>query len=187
MLSEAATTFFGLETEAVKVLVFEPLAVPGLLQTEAYAGAIIAGSPVKVSDEEIATRVKIRMRRQEALHGSSALEVVAVIDEAVLHRMVGGPEVMRAQIEHLSELAGRPNIAIQVIPFGSGAHAGMSGSFNIVQFSEPNDPDAVFVDLVAGQMFIEEPTEVRRYHAAFLHLVGSAVSPVNTLDVLTNR
>lgn len=187
MLSEAATTFFGLETEAAKMLVFEPLAVPGLLQIEAYAGAIIAGASVNIPDEELATRVKIRMRRQEALRQSPALEIVAVIDEAVLHRMVGGDEVMRAQVEHLIEQARRPNVTIQVIPYKGGAHAAMSGSFNIVQFAEPGDLDAVFVDLVAGQMFIEEPTEVRRYHAAFLHLVAAAASPANTLEMLTSR
>lgn len=192
MLSEATTTFFGLEAEAEKVLVFEPLAAPGLFQTEDYArsiviGALRDGAATQVSDDQIEARVEVRMRRQQALYESPALEVVAVIDEAALHRQVGSPEIMQAQIEHLKELTDLPNVALHVIPFASGAHAGMSGSFNILQFPEPGDLDAVFADLVAGQMFIEEPNEVRRYHAAFLHLVGTSASPAHTLEILTNR
>lgn len=187
MLSEATTTFFGLEAEAAKVMVFESLAVPGLLQTEDYAEAIIRGAPTTISDEEVQTRVEIRMRRQKALHEDPALEVVAVMDEAVLRREVGGPKTMAAQVEHLRKVARLPNVTLHIIPFAAGAHAAMSGSFNILRFPEPTDLDAVFVDLVAGQMFIEEPEEVRRYSDAFLHLLGTAASPAHTLEILTNR
>ncbi|MCO6007969.1 helix-turn-helix domain-containing protein [Actinoallomurus purpureus] len=187
MLPEATTAFIGLEAEASSVLVFEPLTVPGLLQTEDYARAVIGGGTTKLSDEQVQARVDVRMRRQQALYEDPVLEVIAVLDEAVLHREVGGPEVMRAQFEHLRQVAGLPSVTVQVVPFGAGSHAGMSGSFNILQFPEPGDLDAVFVDLVAGEMFIEESSEVKRYHAAFLNLVGAAASPANTLDILTKR
>jgi transcriptional regulator with XRE-family HTH domain len=187
MLSEATTTFFGLEAEAAKVLVFEPLAVPGLLQTEDYARAIVMGAAGQITEEQVEARIEVRLRRQQALYDSPALELVAVIDEAVLHRQVGSPKIMQAQVEHLKDLAHLPNVVLHAIPFGTGAHAGMSGSFNILQFPEPGDLDAVFADLVAGQMFIEEPTEVRLYHAAFLHLLGVAASPAHTLEILTAR
>lgn len=190
MLSEATTTFIGLEAEAAKVLVFESLAVPGLLQTQDYAEAIVRSTPTTISDEEIKARVDIRMRRQQALHDHPALEIVAVIDEAVLRREVGGPlrpEIMAAQLDHLAEVARLPNVTLHVIPFAAGAHAAMSGSFNILRFPEPGDLDAVFADLVAGQMFLEEQEEVRRYHDAFLHLVGTAASPAHTLEMLANR
>ncbi|MEV0403956.1 helix-turn-helix transcriptional regulator [Actinoallomurus sp. NPDC050550] len=187
MLSEATTTFIGLEAEAASVLVFEPLTVPGLLQTEDYAHAVMRASAANLSEEQIQTRIDVRMRRQKALYEDPPLEVFAVLDEGVLRRQVGGPEVMRAQREHLRRVAELSNVTVQVIPFDAGAHPGMSSSFNILQFPEPGDLDAVFTDLVAGEMFIEESAEVKRYHAAFLNLVGAAASPANTLDILTDR
>lgn len=187
MLPEATTTFIGLEAEAASVLVFEPLTVPGLLQTPEYARAVIGGGTTKLSDEQIQARVDVRMRRQEALREDPALEVIAVLDEAVLHRAAGDPQVMRAQFEHLRQVAHLPNVTVHVLPFDAGVHAGMSGGFNILQFPEPGDEDAVFVDLVAGEMFIEEPVEVKRFHAAFLNLIGAAASPRNTLEILTDR
>jgi transcriptional regulator with XRE-family HTH domain len=187
MLSGETVTFFGLEAEAAKVLIFEPLAIPGLLQTEEYARAIVAGAAGELADDQAQARVEVRMRRQKSLYESPTMDLVAIVDEAVLHRQVGSPEIMRAQIEHLAEQALLPNVTLHVIPYAVGAHAGMSGSFNILQFPEPGDLDAVFADLVAGQMFIEEPGEVRLYHAAFLHLLGAAASPANTLEILTNR
>lgn len=187
MLSEETTTLFGLEAEAASVLAFESLAVPGLLQTEDYARAVFRGGPVKLPDEEIETHAEARLRRQQALLESPALQVVAVMDEAVLHRQVGSHGIMKAQLEHLRQMALMPNVVLHIIPFAVGAHAGMSSNFNILQFPEPGDLDAVFVDLVAGQMFIEEPDEVKRYHAAFLHLVGAAASPAITLGMLADR
>lgn len=188
MLSEAMTTFIGLEAEASSVLIFEPLAVPGLLQTDAYARAVIRGGPVKIADDQVEMRAEIRLRRQKALlDDEHALQIVAVMDEAALHRQVGGCPVMGPQIEHLREMARLPNVTLHVIPFSAGAHAGMSSSFNILQFPEPTDQDAVFADLVAGEMFIEEPSEVKRYHAAFLHLVGAAVGAGDTLALLDKR
>ncbi|MCO5968822.1 helix-turn-helix domain-containing protein [Actinoallomurus soli] len=187
MLTAATTTFIGLEAEAASVLVFEPLAVPGLLQTPEYADAVIRGGAMTLSDDQVQARIDIRTRRQQALYEDPALEVIAVLDEAVLHRIVGGRKVMCAQIEHLRQIAQLPNVTVQVIPYDAGAHASMSSSFNILRFPEPSDLDAVFVDLVAGEMFIEEPAEVKRYQSTFLNLVGAAASPANTLDILTNR
>ena len=184
-LPETTRTFIGLEAEAAAVMIFEPLTVPGLLQTEDYARAVIRGGTTALTDEQVQDRIDARMRRQQALHDDPALEVIAVLDEAVLHRRVGSPDIMRAQFEHLRQVAQLPNVTLQIVPYDAGAHAGMSGSFNILQFPEPSDMDAVFVDLVAGEMFIEEPAEVKRYHAAFLNLVGTAASPRNTLELLT--
>lgn len=186
-LSEELSTYIGLEAEAVSVLMFEPLIVPGLLQTEDYARMVISGGPAKVSDEHVDAQVRIRMRRQQALHADPALRVVAVLDEAVLHRRVGSAEIMRAQLEHLQEIARLPNITLHVVPFAAGAHASVSGSFNILQFHEPTDLDAVYVDLVAGQMFIEEAEEAAAYHQAFLSLVGQAASPSASLAMIAER
>lgn len=187
MLSEELSNYIGLEAEAASVLAFEPLIVPGLLQTPDYARAIIGGGNATAGGEQVDAKVEIRMRRQEALHNDPALRVVAVMDEAALHRRVGSDEITRAQFEHLQKLGRLPNVTLHVIPFEAGAHASVSGSFNILQFPEPTDLDAVYVDLVAGQMFIEEPAEVVAYHDAFLSLVGQAASPSVTLTMLAER
>ncbi|WP_460357971.1 DUF5753 domain-containing protein [Actinoallomurus acanthiterrae] len=118
------------QAEATGVLVFEPLTVPGLLQTEDYARAVIRDGTSKLSEERIQARIDLRMRRQQALYDDPPLEVIAVIDESVLHRVVGGREVMRAQFERLQKVAQLPNVTVQLVPFDAGAHAGMSGSFN---------------------------------------------------------
>lgn len=183
-LSEELSNYIGLEAEASAVLSFEPLIVPGLLQTPDYARAIIGGSSAGAGGEQVDAKVAIRVRRQQALHDNPALRVVAVMDEAALHRRIGNAEIMRGQFEHLQQLAALPNVTLHVIPFDAGAHAGVSGSFNILQFPEPADRDAVYVDLLAGQMFIEEPEEVLTYHEAFLNLVGQAVSSGVTLTML---
>ncbi|MEV5709470.1 helix-turn-helix transcriptional regulator [Actinoallomurus sp. NPDC052274] len=184
MLSEELTTYIGLEAEASSVLSFEPLMVPGLLQTEAYARAVIRGGPAEISDEEVEARVEIRMRRQRALRDSPALRVIAVMDEAVLHRQVGSRETMRAQFDYLQEIARLPRVTLHVIPFEAGAHAGMTSSFHILQFPDARDPDAVYVDLVAGEMFMEDPEEVERFHVAFTGLVGAARSHSDSLALI---
>lgn len=186
-LSEELSNYIGLEAEAASVLAFEPLIVPGLLQTPDYARAIVGGGLATSSGEQVDAKVEIRMRRQQALRDDPALRVVAVMDEAALHRRVGSDEIMRAQFEHLRQLGRLSNVTLHVIPFDAGMHAGVSGSFNILQFPEPTDLDAVYVDLLAGQMFIEEPEEVDTYHEAFLSLVGQAVSPSVTLTMLAER
>ena len=187
MLSEELSTYIGLEAEAAMVLSFEPLMVPGLFQTEAYARAIIQGGPAEIADDEVDTRVDIRMRRQKALYEDPALRVVAVMDEAVLHRQVGSDEIMAAQMYHLRSLARLPRVTLHVIPFAAGAHASMTTSFHILQFPEPTDTDAVYVDLLAGEIFMEEPAEVDRFHLAFTHLVGSAASARDTLALIADR
>lgn len=186
-LSEELSTYIGLEAEAASVLTFEPLIIPGLLQTPDYARAVIKGGPIKVTDERLDTEVEIRMRRKKALYEDPALRVVAVVDEAALHRRIGSDEIHDAQMAHLQELAALPDVTLHVIPFDTGAHAGVSGSFHILQFPEATDFDAVYVDLLAGQMFIEEPGEVAMYHEAFLSLVGQAASPGATLAMLAKR
>lgn len=187
MLSEELSTYIGLEAEATAVLSFEPLMVPGLFQTEEYARAVIQGGPAELSDEEVETRVDIRMRRQKALREDPALRVVAVMDEAVLHRQVGSDDIMTAQMDHLRQVARLPRVTLHVIPFTAGAHASMTSSFHILQFPEPTDTDAVYVDLVAGEIFMEAPEEVDRFHLAFTHLVGSAASTRDTLALIADR
>lgn len=184
MLSERYATYIGLEAEAAEVLNFEPLMIPGLLQTPEYARAMLTSPFSELSPEEAEARVEVRMKRQEALYQEPPLRLVAIIDEAALHREVGGPEVMRAQLEHLIEATKLPRVTVQVIRFGAGPHASMTGGFAVLRFPAPDDPDAVYVDTPAGQLFVEEPGEVDRFRQAFDHLLGAAASPVDTIAVI---
>lgn len=186
MLSERYATYIGLEAEAAEVLNFEPLMIPGLLQTPEYARAMLTGPFSELSADEAEARVEVRMKRQEALHESPPLRLVAVLDEAALCREVGGPEVMRAQLEHLLEATKLPRVTLQVIRYRVGAHASMTGGFAFLRFPDPDDPDAVYVDTPAGQLFIEEPGEVARFNVAFQHLLGVAASPKDTISLIAD-
>lgn len=184
MLSEAYSTFIGLEAAAASMSMFDQGVVTGLFQTEAYARAVIVGGPAELSADEIEKRVKIRMERQQLLVKDEPVRVWAVLDEATLRRQVGGREVMRAQLQRLLECAELPHVNLQVVSFEAGAHAGHSGSFGILKFPEPQDPKAAYVDMAAGEMFFENPEEVSRFETAFEHLIASALSPPDTLAMI---
>jgi hypothetical protein len=188
MLSETYTTYIGLETEAAAILAYQPLIIPGLLQTDDYARSIALAGPAELDENGVEQRVQIRRERQGILAGSDPTRLWAVIDEAALRRAGGGPEVMRAQLDHLATMARSARITLQVIPFSAGMHAGVTGgSFTILQFPEDVDQDAVYVDTFAGELFVEEPEEVGRFHNAFRHLVGAALSPVDTLALIAEE
>lgn len=188
MLSESLSTYIGLEAGAKTLLTFQSLVVPGLLQTEDYARVLIQAGPAEIGADEIEQRVKIRKDRQQILTGPDPARLWAIIDEAALRRPIGGRDVMRAQMDHLKEMARSPRITLQVIPFDTGAHAGLGGgSFTILQFPDEGDHDAVYVDNFAGELFVEEPPEVARFHTAFRHIGGAAAAPSVTVTLLETR
>jgi len=176
-LPEQYTTYVGFEGEARSVWNYESLYVPGLLQTEDYARAVIRGGLPTASRDEVERRVEVRMARQEVLSGDNPLELWAIVDEAALRRQVGGSDVMRAQLGHIADSSELPNVTFQVIPFEAGAHAGMPGSFVLMQFAEVAIPDVIYIDSMAGDLFLEEDSDVRRYRLVFEHLRAVAVSP----------
>jgi len=177
--------YISFEAEARSVRNYESLFIPGLLQTERYARAVITGA-LPISQAEIDQRVQARLERQQLLDASEPLELWAVIDEAALRRLVGGPEVMEAQIEHLTKLSRRPNITVQVIPFGAGAHPGMPGSFVLMDFRDDLDPALVYIDTMAGDLFLESDADVRRYTQIFDHLRAAALSPSDSTNLMTS-
>lgn len=179
-LPEALTTLVGLEAEASKLLTYQTI-VPGLFQTRDYALAMMETDD-EADTAKINDRIEVRMKRQEILDGDDAVQVWAVLDEAALRREVGGDEVMRGQMQHLIQLARRPGITLQVIPFRVGAHRGAGNpSFTILQFPHEADLDAVHADNVVGQLFVEEAKQVEKFHEAHRHLVGAALSPPDTV------
>ena len=176
-LPEQYTTYIGFEGEARSVWNYESLFIPGLLQTEDYARAVIRAGLPSASRDDIEPRVEVRMQRQDILGNDNPLELWGIVDEAALRRQVGGQAVMQAQLGHLLEAAELPNITFQVIPFSVGAHAGMPGSFVFMQFTEASIPDVIYLDSMAGDLFLEAEADVRRYRLAFEHLRAVAVSP----------
>jgi transcriptional regulator with XRE-family HTH domain len=176
-LPEQYTTYIGFEGEARSVWNYESLFVPGLLQTEDYARAVIRAVLPWASRDEVERRVEVRMERQDVLRNDNPLELWVIVDEAALRRQVGGHDVMQAQLTHLVQAADLPHVTLQIIPLDVGAHAGMPGSFVFMQFAEAAIPDVIYLDSMAGDLFLEAEADVRRYRLVFEHLRAVAASP----------
>lgn len=183
-LPEEYTTYIAFEAEARSVSNYESLFVPGLLQTEAYAHAVITGVLPMASEHKVEQRVRARIERQRLLSEPGTLKLWAILDEAALHRQVGSRDVMRRQLEHLIKAAQEPNVIVQVIPYSAGAHAGMPGSFALLDFPNPADPDVVHIDSLAGDLFLEKEADIRRYRLLFDHLRAVASSPDQSTTML---
>ncbi len=179
------SAYIGLESEARQAINYESLFVPGLLQTEDYARAVIRGVRPTAPDDENENRVTARMQRQLLLEGDKPLRLWAILDQAALCREVGSDAVMRDQLTHLIQQAQRPHITVQIIPFSAGAHPGMPGSFIVLKFG-PDDPDVIHIDSMAGDLFLEKETDIRRYNQMCEHLRAIALSPADTVALLTS-
>lgn len=180
--SPSYSAYISFEAEAKVAHNYESLYVPGLLQTEEYARAALDDGLPRDA-EKFDLSLQTRMERQNVLSptrdGQDPLQLWAVIDEAALRREVGGPAVMRAQLARLLELAERPNITLQVIPFDRGSHPGMLGAFVQLKFG-PAAPDVVYVESVAGDIFLESEAEIERHSLVFDHLRANALGPRDT-------
>lgn len=186
-LPEHYTTYIGFEGEADTVWNYESLFVPGLLQTEDYARAVIRGGFPHATRDEVEQRVDVRMERQAVLRTDTPLKLWSIIDEAALWRQVGGQAVMQAQLRYLMEAPELPQVTFQVIPFDVGAHVGMPGSFVLMQFDEASIPDVVYIDSMAGELFLEEESDLRRYRLLFEHLRAIAASPDASRSLVASR
>src|SRR5215475_11802821 len=171
----------GLEAEATSLRVYEAQVVNGLLQTEDYARAVMTTVRRRQTADEIERLVKLRMQRQDVLHGPRPLELWLILDESVLWRMAGPSAVMRQQLEHLYEASQWPNVTLQILRFASGLHPALGGSFMILEFPERLDPDVLYTEGVTGQAYIEErDREVRAQAEAFDLLRASALPPAES-------
>jgi transcriptional regulator with XRE-family HTH domain len=176
-LPEEYTAYISFEAEAAGVRNYESLFIPGLLQTEEYARAVIRGGLPMAGEPEVEDRVQARMERQAVLTKEAPLKLWAIIDEAALRRVVGGGKVMRTQLAHLADMVKVPNITFQVIPFDAGAHPGMPGAFVLMDFTDPMDTDLIYIDSMAGDLFLESDADVSRYSSIFDNLRAVALSP----------
>jgi transcriptional regulator with XRE-family HTH domain len=169
-------TYVGLESAASEIRMYEVNLIPGLLQTEDYARAVISAGMMNSPGEDVERRVALRMARQPALTRDDPPKIWAVLDEAALRRRVGGASLMRMQLEHLLTQAGLPNVAVQVIPFGGGAHPAMGRPFTILVFPERVDTDVVYLEDLTSTLYVEDVAEVDRYNVFFNHLRATALS-----------
>lgn len=182
LLPPAYRDFISLESQAARARTLETSVVPGLLQTEAYAREVTrAALGGGVPRSRIESLVEVRAARQSVLRHGPRLRVDAVLDEAVLRREVGGREVMREQLEALAVSAQRPNVRLQVLPFSSGVHIGVTGPFIIFSFSAIADLDVVVLDHLTSSLYLEEHDELRAYSAAFDTLRAHALSYEDSL------
>jgi transcriptional regulator with XRE-family HTH domain len=166
-----------LEMDAAVVHEYQLSYVPGLLQTEDYMRVLFRNSRRGLSDAEVDQGVKARLFRQRRLTTEPALELVGIVDESVLRRAVGGVEVMRAQLQHILERAALPSVCLQVLPFSLGAHAGMSGSFIVLGFDDPDEPEIAYVEHTAKTLHLDKEGDVQACKLVFDQLRFEALSP----------
>ena len=160
------------EAEATRLVYFD-LLVTGLLQTRAYTNAVMRAGVVAPSDIE--PRVNLRMQRQRILDGPNAPQLVSILDEAALRRMMGGPRVMAEQLDHLVEMAGRPNVELRVIPFDHGGHAGATTSFGLLEFGAANP--LVHIENSGASGFLDQPDHVQPFIEFYASMQAVALEP----------
>ncbi|NYH52122.1 MULTISPECIES: helix-turn-helix domain-containing protein [Nocardiopsis] len=176
--------YVGLEEAASVIRTFEVQFVPGLLQSEDYARSVIRLSRTATSEEDIDSRVQMRMHRRRRFVEPGSPRLWAVIDEAVLHRPYGDAEVMRGQIEHLLDMARRPNITIQIATFAMGGHPAAGGPFSILRFPTPELPDVVYLEQLNSALYFDKYDDTHRYAQTMDHLATQAPPPSATEDIL---
>ncbi|UED85875.1 helix-turn-helix domain-containing protein [Streptomyces profundus] len=180
-LSPSYSVYIGLETDASSLRVYEPQVVPGLLQTAPYAAAVISGALPEVGEDEVRSRVQVRMRRQERIwEDRTPLRLWAVVDESVLRRAIGGAATMAEQLRKLEESSRLPHVTLQVMPFSAGAHPGVNGQYTILEFSEAADSTVVYLEGGTSDLYLEKPHDVQHYSIMYEHLRAQAYSPEQT-------
>jgi transcriptional regulator with XRE-family HTH domain len=183
-LPEAYATYISFEGEASSLLNYECLFIPGLLQTEDYARAALSRGMPDATKEEVGRQVEARMSRQAVLTREPPLRLWTIVDEAALHRPVGGVKVMQDQLEHLAACADLPQVTLQALPYAVGGHPGMPGSFAILKFADAGAGDVVYIETQASTLFLESDTDLGRFTAIFEHLRALALPPDESVELI---
>ena len=177
-------TYVGLEAEAVSIKDFEPGVFPGLLQAPGYARILHERAMPRRSADVIDQRIEERRTRQEILFRDEPPQLTAIIDESVLHRVVGGAEVMREQLERVIQASRRPHITVQVLPFSAGAHPALDSTFVVLEFAPPV-AGVVYAEGLVGNIYRERPEDVQRYKDIFEYLSDTSLSPRDSAELMT--
>ncbi|MET9750890.1 helix-turn-helix transcriptional regulator [Streptomyces syringium] len=184
VLSTAAAEYVSLEAAASHIKDFQPILVPGLLQTEDYVQALMDGGRPDDTPDQISMRVRLRMERQSILSGEAPPLLWAVVGEAALRNQVGGPATMRHQIKALLEVSDKPNVTLQILPFTAGAHPGVDGAFTVLSMPEQDEQEVILVEAMTSSLYLETEQQVSRYKFAFNHIRAAAASPSQSRDLL---
>lgn len=180
--------YLGLEEGATAIDSYDAMTVPGLLQCREYAEALLRGHGTTISDEEHARRVDLRMRRQAVLDRSEdPLRLWVVLDESVLHRRIGGPEVLGRQLDHLLEVIERPEIQLQVLPLDAGVHPALDGMFIKMAFPTPGDAGLVYLQSRLGGTYHEDQAEIDEYAEVMNHLRVIALDQQESAQLIGRR
>ncbi|MFG2772384.1 helix-turn-helix domain-containing protein [Streptomyces sp. NPDC048350] len=172
--------YVGLETEAASIRAYEAMVIPGLLQTPAYAAAVIEETIPLVTVEQAAARLKVRLRRQHRIYNPAhPLRLWVVLDESALRRVVGSREIMREQLQHLHALSTEPHINVQVLSHTAGAHPGLTGQFSLLHFPDSRQA-VVYLERYTSDLYLEKQADVQQYSLMYDHLQTQALSPDDT-------
>lgn len=174
--------YVGLEAATSAMHSYDSEWVPGLLQTEEYIRTTMAMA--ERDPEEFERQVAVRMERQKRLTAPNPPTLWAVLNEAVIRRVVGGPAIMTTQLRHLVRMSELSNVDVQVLPFGAGAHPSMSGAFTVMRFPEQVDPDVVYLEELTSALYLEGTEDVDRYSLMFDYLRAQALSPGASRDLM---
>jgi transcriptional regulator with XRE-family HTH domain len=175
-------TYLGLEQASTMIRTYELQFVPGLLQTREYARAVTLLGHEDLEDVE--RRVELRLRRQEVLTAPGAPTLWAVIDEAALRRSLNGPELLRAQLDHLLAMNELPNVSVQIAPLSFGGHAAAGGPFSILRFAEPDLPDIVYLEQLTSALYLDKRSDVEHYTLVMDRLCAQIEPPERTAAIL---
>ena len=178
-------TYVGLETEAVAISAFQSSVVHGLLQTADYARAGHEGAMPRLDPDQIEMQIEAKLTRQRILTRGNPPRFPVVLDEAALHRVVGGRQVMAAQLAKILDISALPNIVVQVLPYDVGAHPAVESNFTIVELPTPT-PGVVFVEGLIGSTYLERDDDLKRYRGIFNRLQSIALSPKDSADLIAN-
>ncbi len=185
ILVPAVQDFVELESEAHLLCTFKSDLIPGLLQTEHYAAELARTAVPPAQPDVIEQRAAVRSARQARLTGVDPLAVDAVIWEAALRQLVGGPKVMAGQLEHLAKLATQPNLRIQILPLGSGAFPAMGSAFSILSFREEHYDDVVYMENLTQGLYVEEEADVEVYRAHYAALREAALDADRSIELIS--
>jgi len=166
----------GLETEAAQISSYESCVIPWMFQTSGYARAVIKGILPRIADHVLDERVAARLTRQELITRESPPYFWSLVDESALFRRVGGSQIMRDQLDNMVELAAVPNMTLQVVPLSLGAHPGLDNTFTLLEFKPPQTP-VIYAESMAGVLYLEQASDVKRYKEALMHLHAGALDP----------
>ncbi|APU17111.1 MULTISPECIES: helix-turn-helix domain-containing protein [Actinoalloteichus] len=177
--------YIGLESDATSIHAFEIDLIPGLLQIQDYARSVIEVWEQPTGDDDVVNRrARLRTARQTRLTEEEPLEFHAVIGQAALHQLIGGPKVMLAQLESLISTARLANVTVQVLPFSAGAHSSLGTAYSILRFPEGED-DVVYLETLCRGLYVEARDEVARYNTSFAELRSTALSPTDSVELMT--